>query len=74
MQSLSFLICEVMEVNLFVSVILMRLDHLYDFEFQGRPPDLSFEIYCVFSSEHGLKVIWLPKLGVGETSWLQKPI
>lgn len=49
MQSLIFPICEVMEVTLFVSVILMRLGHLYDFEFQGRRPERSFKIYYVFS-------------------------
>lgn len=42
----------------------------------SRAGDLSSALKSImcFLPEHGLEVIWLPKLGVGGTSWLHKPI
>lgn len=66
----SFSVCKAIEVNLYISALLMRLDHLGDFfEFQGR--ELIFEMSSSLKSvlhllpEHVLRLSWLLELKVG---------
>lgn len=70
--SLSFRICKVTKVNLFVSALLMSLDQFGDFAFQELSSALTFIMY--FLPKHVLELVWLLKAGVSGIPWLQGPM
>lgn len=55
-----------------IYAILTSLDQLHDFESQELSSALTF-IMCLLP-EHVLELIWLLKVGVDGTSWLQGPV
>lgn len=70
--SLSFRICRVTKVNLFISALLMSLHRFGDFAFQELSSALTF-IMC-FPPKRVLELVWLLKAGVSVTPWLQGPM
>ena len=69
--SLSFHICKVTKVNLFISALLVSLDQFGDFALLELSSALTF-IMC-FLPKHVFELAWLLKAGVSVTPWLQGP-